>query len=98
VFLPKRPHEASAILKQLAKEKNWKDFFDVKEKVADLRPTYACTVHKSQGSTYDNVFIDLYSIGKNNKPNEVARLLYVAVTRASNNVYLYGNLPDKYKG
>ena len=37
-------------------------------------------------------------IGRNNRPNEVARLLYVAVSRASHKVVLYGELPDKYLG
>lgn len=58
---------------------------------ADLRPAYACTIHKSQGSTYQNVFINLAELGKLND-NNLARLLYVAVSRASEKVYFTGEL------
>lgn len=96
VFLPKKQYEVNTVMKTHARNKNWKEYFELKNHVADLRPIHACTVHKSQGSTFDNVYIDLTSIGRNNKWNEVARLLYVAITRASNTVYLYGSLPARY--
>ena len=59
---------------------------------ADLRPQYACTIHKSQGSTYKNVFINLNELNQITDDNELARLLYVAVSRASDNVYFTGDL------
>lgn len=102
VFMAKNHKEVLALLKQeeaIAKrDKTWGRFFYIKEVFADLRPLYASTVHKSQGSTYETVFIDLNDIGRCNIANDVARLLYVAVTRASQKVYFYGELPDKYKG
>lgn len=55
---------------------------------------YACTVHKSQGSTYDEVFINLNSyrsVYKNN-PAMALKLLYVAVSRARNKVYFTGDI------
>jgi ATP-dependent exoDNAse (exonuclease V) alpha subunit len=58
----------------------------------DLRHTHACTINKSQGSTYDNVFIDLDDLKKCNSGNQLARLLYVAVSRARNHVILTGDL------
>ena len=61
-----------------------------------MRPIYASTVHKSQGSTYREVFVDLNNITKNNNWREVARLVYVAITRASENVHLYGELKTTY--
>jgi hypothetical protein len=36
----------------------WKDFYDIKDSVADLDYSYAITSHKSQGSTYDIVIVD----------------------------------------
>ena len=49
-------------------------------KLAPLRHSYACTVHKSQGSTYDAAFVDWSDI----YPSEDRlKLLYVAVTRPS---------------
>ncbi|WP_027854416.1 ATP-dependent DNA helicase [Marinobacterium litorale] len=96
LFVPDNQLQVRAFLKQLAKEKNWKTFFDIKENWGDLRPPYASTVHKSQGSTYDRVFIDLSDIGQCNIQSDVARMLYVAFSRASEQVVLYGALPPKY--
>ena len=102
VFVPKSYEEVKALIKHEQKQakagnKDWADYFQLKECVADFRSPFACTVHKSQGSTYKNVYIDLYDIGRCNKPNDVARMLYVAITRASDKVYLYGELPTKYQ-
>lgn len=102
VFMAKDHKEVLALLKIAESEakaaKQWTRFFYLKEVFADLRPIYASTVHKSQGSTYDTVFIDLNDIGRCNTPNDVARMLYVAISRASKKIYLYGQLPDKYRG
>jgi ATP-dependent exoDNAse (exonuclease V) alpha subunit len=86
------------LLKYYAREKNWKKYFELKNNVADLRPRDAATVHKAQGSTYDTVFVDLSNISTCNIPNQVARMLYVAFSRARNRVFLYGNLAQKYGG
>lgn len=97
-FVPLHKYEERELLKKLAKTKDWTKYFNIKDTWGDLRPAYASTVHKSQGSTYDQVFIDLSDIGRCTNPDDVARLLYVAVSRASQKVILYGNLPDKYLG
>jgi len=76
----------------------WKGFWMIKNEWGDLRPLHAQTVHKSQGSTFQEVFIDVGDIAKNNKWYEVARLMYVAITRASHKVHLYGNLAERYVG
>lgn len=98
VFMPKNRSQATAMMKHFAKNKQWHEYFQIKESWADLRPPHACTVHKSQGSTYDRVFIDLKDIGRCNIPSDVARMLYVAISRASKQVILYGELPPKYRG
>lgn len=95
-FLPKDPTITMALMKHYAKNKNWESYFYFKDKILDLRSTYSLTTHKSQGSTYEEVFIDLSDIGRNTNWKETARLLYVAVTRASHRVYLYGELPKRY--
>jgi exodeoxyribonuclease-5 len=48
--------------------------------LAPLRHSYACTVHKSQGSTYDVAFCDWTSIYQS---RDRARMMYVAATRPS---------------
>lgn len=96
LFLPDNPYDAKALLKNLAKKKDWATHYAIKETWLDLRPAYASTVHKSQGSSYDTVFIDLSDIGRCHIWSDVARMLYVAISRAVKQVYLYGQLPPRY--
>lgn len=49
-------------------------------RLAPLRHSYACTVHKSQGSTYD---ISIVDFGDVYRSDDRSRLMYVAATRAS---------------
>ncbi len=66
----------------------------------DLDYGFAQTVHKSQGSTYDNVFVDLYDMiyNKNNRiytnTQELLRRLYVACSRAKKKLILCYNKYD----
>jgi ATP-dependent exoDNAse (exonuclease V) alpha subunit len=59
---------------------------------ADLRLMYASTVNKSQGSTYDIVYIDLNDISKCRDADQVRRMLYVAVSRAKHKVVFTGDI------
>lgn len=52
-----------------------------KKAFCDIRHTYASTVHKSQGSTYDIALIDLGDIQGMQSVFEMNRSLYVAMTR-----------------
>ena len=59
-----------------------------KEMQENLTLAYAMTIHKAQGSQYDNVFIilmqrDLFHLNKN--------LVYTAVTRAKKKCVVLGN-------
>ena len=83
-------------LKKLVKDKNWYKYYYYKEHVADLRNTDVLTVHKAQGSTFDNVLIDLSDLSTCRNPDEFRRLMYVAFTRAKNKVFLTGKLSQKY--
>lgn len=84
------------ILSLAYKNRDFEDYFELKNQVMDLRLPYASTVHKSQGNTYEEVFIDLDSFKSCRDPAVAARLLYVAVSRAKSKVMLYGQLPKKY--
>ena len=75
----------------------WSQYFDIKDTWLDLRSQYASTVHKAQGSSYDEVFIDLWDIGRCNRPSDTARMLYVSISRARKRVILSGELPEKYR-
>ncbi|QWY83507.1 ATP-dependent DNA helicase protein [Rhizobium phage RHph_X2_28B] len=92
-----RPHFAE-LVKYFARQKNWERYYHLKQNFPDLRQRDSATVHKSQGSTYDSVFIDLGDISTCTHSDQAARMLYVAFSRAKNKVYLYGNLADKYGG
>lgn len=47
----------------------------------DLDYAYSLTVHRSQGSTFDQVFVDLQDINKNSTVMERNKLKYVALSR-----------------
>ena len=50
---------------------------------------YATSVHRSQGSTINNVFVDMQDIFKQKNPEELRQLQYVALSRTAHNCYLY---------
>lgn len=61
----------------------WAKFYDFKKKYAFVRPVFANTFHKLQGSTYDHVFIngdELIAFLRKDL-DTVLRLIYVAITR-----------------
>ena len=98
VFVPTNKQLVANKLKEVAQKKDWHTYFEIKNNWADIRPVYASTTHKAQGATLGRVFVDLGDIGRNNDPEEVARLLYVAMSRPTDQVVLYGQLPAKYGG
>lgn len=67
----------------------WTEFYNFKEKFADMKYNHAITIHKSQGSTYNKAIINIEDVNKNRESFEKERLLYTAVTRASNFLILY---------
>lgn len=98
IFVPSTPSDAQKKLKSLARAKNWRDYYTVKETWGDFRPLFSNTVHKAQGSTYGVTFINLNDIGNNTNPRELARLMNVATSRASKKVVFYGELPKRFRG
>lgn len=72
-----------------AKVIDWGDFYKFKESFADMKYNHAITVHKSQGSTYKQSIVNIKNLGLNKNKTERERLLYTAVTRASNLLILY---------
>lgn len=96
VFQPANQKEITALIKAYARAKDWPNYFEAKDFFADLRPIHSCTAHKSQGSTYNTAMIDVTDIARNGKMDEIARMMYVAVTRASDNIILTGQLPPRF--
>lgn len=86
------------LFKYYSRQKQWKNFYQLKNLFPDLRSRDSSTVYKSQGSTYTTTYIDLYNIGKTNIRQQFARMLYVSASRPTDRVIFYGNIPDKYLG
>lgn len=63
----------------------------------DLAYNYCLTIHKSQGSTFDNVYLNLINvmkINRNNTSTEIEdrnRLIYVAISRARKSINILTN-------
>lgn len=67
----------------------WKEYNEIlNNKFANVGYGYSITVHKSQGSTYYNVFIDMKDIGLNMNINEMKRCAYTAMSRTSNQLHV----------
>lgn len=96
VMIPEDIEHYYNLVRYFAKCKNWELYFFLKNTFPDLRQRDASTVYKSQGSTYNTIFIDLENIGTCRNANQVARMLYVAVSRPTTRIILYGQLPLKY--
>lgn len=98
VPVPTDREHFDALVKYYRRQKNWERYFHLKQGYPDLRPRDAATVHKAQGSTYDSVFVDLGNISSCHQADQVARMLYVAFSRARTRVFVYGDLAPKYGG
>ncbi len=66
----------------------WVMYFDALKYSADVGYNYALTVHRSQGSTYQNVIVLEDDIDANHKVEEKNRIRYTAYTRASKKLYV----------
>jgi hypothetical protein len=71
--------------------KAWQAYLTHTNLVFDVRRPYARTVHKSQGSEFNTVFISQKDIKKSIRPGyylQYARLMYVALSRAIHKVVI----------
>lgn len=83
-------------------EENWKEYkklvdegkATILKELGDIRPIYASTVHKAQGSTFKRIYIDLNSLkrARHFDYELFKRLLYVAVSRASEQIIFTGDI------
>jgi ATP-dependent exoDNAse (exonuclease V) alpha subunit len=80
------------VRKAFAKKNDTSKLKQLEDWLIDLRPLYACTINKSQGSTYNRVFLDLNDVDKCRNKNQVHRMLYVGFSRASEQVIITGDI------
>ncbi len=81
--------EFKAKLDGLAKDKRWMEFWDLQQRFHAVDYAYSLTIHKSQGSTFQDVFVDVPSMWANRNVIERNQLCYVAFTRAAKRLFLY---------
>ena len=86
---------------KIAASKLWKEYFRVMESFTTpvdlvygnrtvrkktLDYGYCLSVHKSQGSNYDNILIDMGNLFTCKNKEELRQLQYVALSRTRNNI------------
>ena len=91
-FIPNNFAEVAPLQAKLRKDKDLETLRNIDKYWVDLRHSYALTVNKSQGSTYETVYLDLNDIGAHWDTNTLYRLLYVGASRASKNLILIGDI------
>lgn len=70
----------------------WDLFFRRKDCVGKLQPASALTVHKSQGSTFQHVFLHWDVDGRGSQPTATQnQLSYVGITRAAESLHVVGD-------
>lgn len=69
----------------------WPAHYWFEEQFANFKYNHAISTHKSQGSTYQTVIINVGDIELNRRknPDETNSMLYTAITRAAKTVVLY---------
>jgi len=91
-FFPKSLQAKKERIKAARDEKNMGLVAKIDREWIDLRAAYAQTINKSQGSTYDRVYIDLDDLARCTSGDQLARMLYVGFSRARLQVFLTGDL------
>ncbi|MGB7086740.1 MAG: AAA family ATPase [Phormidesmis sp.] len=76
------------LLSDYSEKKQWMTFWDYKQLFHEVSYAYSLTVHKSQGSTFQDVFVDVPNLMLNRKVTERNQLYYVAFTRAAKRLFL----------
>ena len=70
----------------------WERYFTLKNSFQDVIPRYSFSTYKSQGSTIKYVYIDMNELSSLSgflSPDEIYRLLFVAISRASDKVVFF---------
>ena len=87
--MPKNKADVDAALAEAKAGADWATYFSLQEGFVDLRAGFGITSHSSQGSTYDVVYVDMADIMACRSIDMMARMLYVAISRAKTRVVIY---------
>ena len=77
------------MLDKYATEKKWFPFWQMREAFHSISHAYAMTTHRSQGSTIGKVYIEAGDILLNRDVEERTKCLYVACSRASQELHIF---------
>lgn len=68
----------------------WKRYFKLQSRFGEVKYSFASTLHKLQGSTYESMYFDMRDLGSfyRRDPDTILRLIYVAITRTSDKLYI----------
>ncbi len=82
--------EVAKVAKGYARSNAWKAFFKLQTRYGLIKYSYSSTLHKLQGSTYESMYFDMRDLGSfyRRDPDNILRLIYVAITRASDKLYI----------
>lgn len=86
----KYPEQLRTILGKLYRDRQYSDYFTIKNRYADLRQTNSMTGHKAQGSTFKNVLIDMADFRTCSDKTMFARMAYTVCTRPTDTLYIRG--------
>ncbi|MBD1871916.1 AAA family ATPase [Nodosilinea sp. FACHB-131] len=98
VPVPKNSAKYQAELAARHKAKDWSKYWALKRLFAQIAYSYALTAHRSQGSTFKYVFVDVQNLKRCKARNrlhnggtvyERNQLFYVALTRASHRLFIF---------
>jgi hypothetical protein len=92
-FMPKDRGDKDKAHKQAVYDDDFQAMKIILDTWIELRPAFAQTINKSQGSTYDIIMIDLDDVCSMTRTLEqLARLLYVGLSRARFRIVMTGDL------
>lgn len=95
-FMPKNRGDKDIAHKQAVYDDDYQAMKIILDTWIELRPAFAQTINKSQGSTYDIIMIDLDDVCSMTRTLEqLARLLYVGLSRARLRIIMTGDLRRK---
>lgn len=92
-FMPTNRGDKDTAHAQAVKDDDYQAMKIILDTWIDLRPAFAQTINKSQGSTYDIVMIDLDDVCSTARTWEaLARLLYVGLSRGRSRIIMTGDI------
>jgi hypothetical protein len=82
-------HKAWSFISKEAKDKAYKERATILKCFASTKPFYAATSHRLQGSSISNIIAIASNINLNSNRVERSKCMYVACSRASENLLIY---------